>query len=151
MPPVLLFANDSILGDELFMIGNVISTFISVKKQAALAIIRVTSILNASTQVPHVPRSALSNNSVTLKGQVLQLTQKPQVNNENHEGDNDSSLKDSESVWLWDNGGFVSFPSDSGSTASAHMPTQKSTVIEVKAPIAQVVKPVIHATDTLTT
>ncbi|KAJ7898149.1 hypothetical protein B0H13DRAFT_2337610 [Mycena leptocephala] len=127
-PATPSLADDSVVGD-VFLLNQLVATFIRVKNDVALAVLRVTAIENEKkTLLSSIAKSELSSDKVTLRGQVLVLS---------FDVNRDPKLKTpatQKSHWVWQPNQFESFNVADGQV------TKKSSIIEVPATLTQCVK-----------
>ncbi|KAJ7848204.1 hypothetical protein B0H13DRAFT_2361998 [Mycena leptocephala] len=127
-PATPSLADDSVVGD-IFLLNQLVATFIRVKNDVALAVLRVTAIENEKkTLLSSIVKSELSSDKVTLRGQVLVLS---------FDVNRDPKLKTpatQKSHWVWQPNQFESFNVADGQV------TKKSSIIEVPATLTQCVK-----------
>jgi hypothetical protein len=116
-----LLNDDSLIGDK-FLLNQLVVTFIRTKNVVTLAIIRVSSINDETgASVAVINTTALLSQEVTLCGQVLTLQ------------------KWDSATWIWDKS-FESFSPDNKPAAVGHIPSKKTSVIDIPTCITQTIK-----------
>ncbi|KAF7326797.1 Ubiquitin carboxyl-terminal hydrolase 34 [Mycena sanguinolenta] len=124
-PATPTLADESIIGD-VFLLNHLVATFIRIKDQVALAILRVSAIENEKkTLLSCIAKSELSSDKITLRGQILVLSES--------KIDANPTTTTSKSVWIWDPNCFESFAVDGAVS-------KKSSIIDVPASFTRIVK-----------
>ncbi len=144
-------SGDSILGGEIFVIGQAVAAFLSVDKKPALAVLRVSCILDDNQPVSSIPAASLADSStrkVTIRGQIIKLRPKSSSNEDDDALAGTATRNGSIESWIW-NGEYESLfePVARGTSRKSSivrdnpMPSKKSAVIELPAPIVHIIKP----------
>ncbi|KAJ7437703.1 hypothetical protein FB451DRAFT_1193094 [Mycena latifolia] len=129
-PTPSLAGDDSSIGD-LFLLNQLVATFIRVQNDVALAILRVTAIENErKTLLGSIPKSELVSDKVILRGQVLVLSLATPGTWDPKAAGADAP----KSHWVWEPNSFESFNVSDGQV------TKKSSIIEVPASLTRCVK-----------